>query len=80
MRTRSTRETLIYELALEWAYQVRYEDLVAEARRTGACTELDLQQLGWRLLLDAARLVRGEISSIHLPARLPYSGEHGSKP
>lgn len=73
----SSRETLLYELALEWAYRCRYADLVAEARRTGACTELDLQWLGCRIFRDVARLARGEISRIELPARLPRPGEHG---
>jgi hypothetical protein len=72
----STRETLLYELALEWAYRVPYATLVDEARRTGVCSELDLLHLGYRLFLDAARLYRGEISDIVLPARLLARGEH----
>ncbi len=72
----SNRETHLSELFLEWAYRRPYASLLAEARATGACAELDLQQLGWRLLHDAARLYRGEISAIHLPARLPRPDEH----
>jgi hypothetical protein len=79
MSIQSTRETLYYELALEWALRVPYAALVAEARRTGACDELDLLQLGHRLLADAGRLARGEISSIEVPGRLPRRGEHARR-
>lgn len=71
----TTRETLLCELALEWAFRVSYASLVAEARRVGACGEAALLQLGHRLFVDAARLARGEISHIVLPARLPQPGE-----
>ena len=71
-----TRRERVASWALEWAFELPYAALVAEARRTGACEELDLQQLGRRLFLAAARLYRGEISSIENPARLPRRGEH----
>lgn len=70
------RETLLYELALEFAFRVQYGDLLREVHRTGACEEVDLLRLGRRLYLDLARLARGEISRIGIPARLPRRGEH----
>jgi hypothetical protein len=70
------RESLPYELALEFAFRQPYRALLAEARRTRACDEVDLLQLGRQLYLDLARLARGEISAIGIPARLPRRGEH----
>ncbi len=72
----SCRETLLYELALEFVFTLPYGALVAEARRTGACDELDLLQLGRRIYVDLARLARGEISSVGILRRLPRLGEH----
>lgn len=72
----TTRETLLYELAVEAVLRVPFAVLVAEARRSGACDPLDLLQLGRRLYIDLARLARGEISTIGIPRRLPRQGEH----
>jgi hypothetical protein len=70
------RESLLYELALEFAFEQPYQALLAEARRMGTCDEVDLLRLGRRLYLDLARLARGEISGISIPARLPRPGEY----
>ena len=72
----TTRETLLDELAVEWALRVPFADLLAEARRLGACEERDLLRLGRRLRHDAGRLARGEISAIEVPSRLPRPSEH----
>jgi hypothetical protein len=80
MDSATSRETLIYELALEWAFRVPYGRLLAQAHRTGCCDERDLLQLGRRLFCDAVRLARGEISSIRVPSRLPGAQEHDPGP
>jgi hypothetical protein len=70
------RETLLYEVALEAAFGVPYSILLSQARQPRACREVDLLCLGAQLIKDFARLARGEISSIHVPRRLPHPGEH----
>jgi hypothetical protein len=70
------RETLLYELALEAALRMPYSVLLAQAQQTRACREVDLLCLGAQLIRDFARLARGEISSIHVPRRLPHHGEY----
>ena len=70
-----TRDMQLYELALEFAFEQPYEELLAEARRTDACEEVDLLQLGRRIYKDLVRLARGEISHISVPRRLPRRGE-----
>lgn len=74
-RVLRTRDMQLYELALEFAYGQPYEKLLAEARRTDACEEVDLLQLGRKIFLDMVRLSRGEISEISIPRRLPRRGE-----
>jgi hypothetical protein len=74
--TAGCRETLLYELALEFVFRLPYARLLAEARLTGACDERDLLRLGRRIYFDLARLARGELSSVGVPARLPRRGEH----
>ena len=45
--TPGSRETLLYELTLEFAFALPYAALAAEARRTGACGERDLAAGGY---------------------------------
>lgn len=71
-----TRETLHLEWALEAAYRRPFQELLAEARRSGQCEEADLLDLGRVLYADLVRLVRGEISSLSFPKRLPTRGEY----
>lgn len=69
------RQLQLYQISLEHFLAVPFDDLVAEAARTGACTRLDLIQMGQRIYFDLARLARGELSSISVPRRLPRPGE-----
>lgn len=69
------KDLQLYAIALEYVFQVPFDDLVMEAARTGVCDKLDLLEMGQRLYRDIVRVARGELSEITLPARLPNRGE-----
>ena len=66
-----TRETLLYEQALETVYGRPYALLLSDALNGGTVDARDLLHLGKRLFMDFVRLARGEISSIRVPATIP---------
>lgn len=77
-------EAELARLAVAWAYNAPYGDVLARfaaeraaAGDDGASLEADLLALGRRLLDDAAYLGRGELASLRVPNRSPYAGEHG---
>ncbi|HEX7123645.1 MAG TPA: hypothetical protein VF178_14815 [Gemmatimonadaceae bacterium] len=70
-----TMETVYHEALLEHLFKRPYAVLVRDTLAQGGA-ELDLLQMSHRILLDLARLARGEISSIHIPNRLPRAGEY----
>lgn len=72
----TSRDTEVYELIVGAVFGVGFDTVYQEARRTGLCHLTDLHQMGRRILFDLVRLARGEISTISIPRRLPYSGEY----
>lgn len=72
------RNNAIYEATLSAVLKVPFAELRAAALQTGQCEVADLHAMGRRILADLARLARGEISAIVIPARLPYRGEYSS--
>lgn len=72
----SSRDTEVYEVIVGAVFGTDFETVYREALRTGLCQRADLHQMGRRVLFDLVRLARGEISTISIPRRLPYSGEY----
>lgn len=60
----STRETLIYELALEWVYRRPYHIIREHVVAGGLATDAELLEYGRILFQDACRLYRGELNWI----------------
>lgn len=76
MTTTAAPNLQIYELAVEQHYGRPFNELAEDIAKAGG-QPLDLHYLGRRLLLDWARVFRGEISAVVVPAtRLPTAQEH----
>lgn len=62
-------------MALEHAYRQPWDVLAQRALEPSGPGLEELTLLGATLFTDLVRLARGEVSSIHLPDRLPRRGE-----
>jgi hypothetical protein len=60
------------------ALRLDWQGLVTACREVGS-TELDLLQLGRRIIHDIGAIVaRGEAAGLNIPLRVPHPGEHSA--
>jgi hypothetical protein len=77
-RTAGEREVQHYQVALETAFGIPFADLVERAARETGATRIDLLRMGRQIFFDTVRVARGELSSVHIPGRMPRHGEYNT--